>query len=116
MKSQLRHSAAIAAVGACWLSCIARAQAFYYGWSAQRDERNGFRFTAAMQWRSAAERFAPNAPAADYCWRQWERIMRLPRHLATPVGCDFVSEMIPQLATSTAEAPVNDLTPLTIAA
>jgi len=54
--------------------------------AAQREERNGFKYTAAMKWRSAAELFAPDARAAEYCWCKWERIMQLPRRLARPFG------------------------------
>jgi hypothetical protein len=86
MKSCHRHNPAIAAVGAWWLSHIAgRVRAFQYGCAAERDERNGFPYTAAMEWRKAAELTA-NTRAAEYSWRQWERIMQLPRRLAEPVG------------------------------
>jgi len=53
---------------------------------AQREERNGFIYAAAMKWRSAAELFAPNTRTVEYCWREWERIMHLPRRLAGPAG------------------------------
>jgi hypothetical protein len=53
---------------------------------AQKEERNGFTYTAAMKWRSAAELFAPDTRAVEYCWREWERIMHLPRRLAGPAG------------------------------
>jgi hypothetical protein len=39
-----------------------------------------------MEWRKAAELFAPNTRAAEYSWRKWERIMHLPRRLAEPVN------------------------------
>lgn len=72
-------------VGAWWLSnAVALAKAFHYGRAAQRDERNGFPNTAAFEWRKAAELFASKTRAAEYCWRQWERIMHLPRRLAGP--------------------------------
>ena len=78
---------AIATVGASWLrNVIVLARACHYGCAAQRDERNGFACTAAMEWRHAAELFAPKTLAAEYCWRQWERIMHLPRRLADPVN------------------------------
>jgi hypothetical protein len=51
---------------------------------ARREERNGFKYTAAMKWRDAAELFAPDARAVEYCWCEWERIMQLPRRLAGP--------------------------------
>jgi len=87
MNSGNRHNPAIAAVGAWWLSTIVvPAKAFHYGCAAERDERKGFPYTAAMEWRKAAELFAPNTRAAEYSWRQWERIMHLPRRLAGPIG------------------------------
>jgi hypothetical protein len=61
--------------------------AMRYSLTAQRDEKNGFPFTAAMGWRKAAELLAPITPMSDRCWREWERIMRLPRHLAGPICC-----------------------------
>jgi hypothetical protein len=94
MKSCHRHSPAIAAVGAWWLSHIAgRVRAFHYGRAAERDERNGFPYTAAMEWRKAAELTA-NTRAAEYSWRKWERIMHLPRRLAAPV-CDSQQAAFP---------------------
>ena len=60
------------------------AKAFRCSRDAQREERHGFKYTAAMKWRSAAELFAPDARAVEYCWREWERIMQLPRRLAGP--------------------------------
>lgn len=57
-----------------------------YWRAAERDEKNGFPFTAAMEWRKAAELFAPVAVASGYCWRKWERTMHLPKRLARPVG------------------------------
>ena len=57
-----------------------------YCLAAERDERNGFPLTAAMEWRKAAELLTPLAMASDRCWREWERIMRLPRRLAGPIG------------------------------
>lgn len=72
---------------AWWLSkVVVEAGALRYARSAQRDERNGFPYTAAMKWRHAAEFSVSDARAADYCWEQWERIMNLPRRLAGPVG------------------------------
>jgi len=62
------------------------ASAFRYARAAQRDERNGFPYTAAMKWQYAGELSAPDTPAAEYCWEQWERIMHLPRRLAGPVS------------------------------
>jgi hypothetical protein len=56
-----------------------------YCLAAERDEKNGFPLTAAMEWRKAAELLTLVPLAADRCWRKWERIMRLPRRLAGPI-------------------------------
>ena len=61
------------------------ALAMRYCLAAQRDEVSGFPFTAAVEWRKAAELLAPVTPMSDRCWLEWERIMRLPRHLAGPI-------------------------------
>ena len=100
MRSQHKQNVSIAAIGACWLTLMARARAFQYGQAAQRDERKGFPYTAAMEWRNAAELFPTNTYPADYCWRQWERIMHLPRHLAIPVddGLKIASPAMPDTA------------------
>jgi hypothetical protein len=58
------------------------AKAFHCSHDAQREERNGFKYTAAMKWRIAAELFAPDAQAVESCWCEWERIMQLPRRLS----------------------------------
>ena len=82
-----RRKLAIATVGAWWLRNIAvPIQAFHSSRTASRNEHNGFPYVAALNWRHAAELFAPNTLASDYCWRQWERIMHLPRRLAGPIG------------------------------
>lgn len=60
--------------------------AIAYGRAARRDESNGYEFTAAMRWRKAAHLMASIPLASDLCWKQWERIMRLPRRLAVPIG------------------------------
>lgn len=87
MQSSNRQNPVIAAIGAWWISNIAvPARAFHYGCAAQKDERNGFPYTAAMEWHKAAELFAANTRAAEYCWRQWERIIHLPRQLAGPIS------------------------------
>jgi hypothetical protein len=88
MKDRNRRRDRLAvATAAWWLRNIGLpAEGFHYSRSAQRDERNGFAYTAAMEWRHAAEIFVANTLAAEYCWRQWERIMRLPRRLAAPVS------------------------------
>ena len=102
MKNRNRRNPAIAATGAWWLSnVIVPAKAFHYSLAALRDERSGFPCTAAMQWRQAAELFAPSTRAAEYFWRQWERIMHLPRRLAEPIGISC------QIASSLPAAPVS---------
>lgn len=87
MKCRHNHRLVIAAIGARWFWNIAAvAKAVHYVRAAQIDERNSFRYTAAMEWQLAAGLFASNTLAAEYCWRQWERIMHLPRRLAGPIG------------------------------
>ena len=54
--------------------------------AAQRDEKNGFPLTAAMEWHKAADLFVPIDPVADLCWRRWERIVQLPRQMAAPIS------------------------------
>jgi hypothetical protein len=81
MKRHQKHATVI--VGTWWLrNMLVLATAFHYGYAAHRDERNGFVYTAAMEWRHAAELFAPDTLVGQYCWTQWERIMSLPRRLA----------------------------------
>lgn len=70
----------------CASSIAVLAKALHYGRAAHRDEDAGFPCTAAIEWRHAAELFDPNTLAAEYCWRQWERIMQLPRRLADPIS------------------------------
>jgi hypothetical protein len=53
--------------------------------AADRDQRCGFRYTAAMEWRKAAELLAQVPTLAERCWREWERLMQLPRRLAEPI-------------------------------
>jgi hypothetical protein len=60
--------------------------ALAYCYAAQRDEGNGYEFTAAMEWRKAAELLSRIPAAADRCWRHWEQLMQLPRRLARPIG------------------------------
>jgi hypothetical protein len=96
MKSRNRHNPVIAVTGDWWLSnVIIPAKAFHYSLDAVCDERNGFPYTAAMEWRQAADLFGPSTRAAEYFWRQWERIMHLPRRLAGPIGisCQTASSM-----------------------
>lgn len=61
------------------------AVAMRYCLAAQRDEKDGFPFTAALEWRKAAELLGPITPMSGRCWLEWERIMHLPRHLAGPI-------------------------------
>lgn len=61
-------------------------EAFSYCEAAKRDEGNEFPLTAAMEWRTAAELAAPIPQLAEACWKEWERIINLPRHLALPIG------------------------------
>jgi len=87
MKGGRNYIRASATIHAWWLAnVVVVANAVHYSCAARRDERNTFFYTAAMEWRHAAELFAPNTLAAEYCWRQWERIMRLPRRLAGLTG------------------------------
>ena len=86
MRSRNNQKLAIAAVGAHYLASIAIfGKAFHYVRAARRDERAGFSSAAAFEWRKTAELLS-GTPAADYAWRQWERIMQLPRRLAAPIG------------------------------
>jgi hypothetical protein len=105
MKSHSTHNLAIAAVGAWWLTnIVAPAKALHYRRVAQRDERNGFPYTAAMEWRKAAELFGSKTRAAEYCWRQWERMMHLPRRLAGPIGVCQVTAFPSQSASGSRPA------------
>ncbi len=78
-----------------YLAATAWARTFHYIRAARCDEENGFPYTAASEWRKAAELLNWNTLAADYAWRQWERIMQLPRRMAAasssvtsaPEGC-----------------------------
>ncbi len=54
--------------------------------AAQRDENNGFPFTAAMEWRKAAELSSWITLLANRYWQEWEGIMKVPRRLAEPIG------------------------------
>jgi len=72
---------------------------------ARRDERNGFPFSAAMEWREAAGLCASISLLADFCWREWERIMRLPRQMAIPIGVAPVP-LVEAAATNSAQQPL----------
>lgn len=84
--------------------------ALRYCMAAQRDEKNGFPFTAAMEWHKAADLFVPIGPVADLCWRRWERIVQLPRQMAVPISdqprCDASSSQHPVPAQSGNEFPI----------
>jgi hypothetical protein len=60
--------------------------AFQYRRDAKQDEDKGLPFTAAMEWRHAAEVSSWVTPLANSYWREWERIMQLSRRLAEPIG------------------------------
>lgn len=65
-----------------------------------------------MEWRHAAELFHSNTLAADCFWRQWERVMQLPRRLAEPItdSRPGVLQLEPMFATRpTMEAGVNPI-------
>ncbi len=86
MKCRNNRNLSVAAVAALWATNVAVvAKALHYGRAAHRDERDGFTYAAAMEWRHAAELFHSNTLAADYFWRRWERVMQLPRRLAEPI-------------------------------
>ena len=95
MENRKAEKLVMTAIGIWWLqSIVVPLKALHLRRAAQRDERRGFRYTAAIEWRHAAELFAPSTMACEYCWRQWERIMLLPRRLAEPVGVP-VTKVIP---------------------
>ena len=77
----------MAAVSArCLAHIAALRKAVHYVCAARRDEQDRFPYAAALEWRKAAELFGSDTPDAEYCWRQWERIMQLPRWLAGPIS------------------------------
>ena len=87
MMTRNNHRLAMAAVSArCLTHIAALRKAVHYVCAAHRDEHNGFPYTAALEWRKAADLFGFDTPAAHYCWRQWERIVHLPRWLAGPIS------------------------------
>jgi len=81
---EMRVAVAIAAEYIAGVAAIS--QAIRYVYAAHRDERDGFLYTAASEWRHAADLFTLNNQGVEYCWRQWERIMRLPRSFAVPIS------------------------------
>jgi hypothetical protein len=87
MTNRKDRRSAVVKIGGSWMrDVVVLAKALHYGHAAQRDERNGFPYTAAMEWRHAAELSLSGSLAAEYYWGQWERIMHLPRQLAAPIG------------------------------
>jgi len=72
-----------------------------YWRAAEKDEKNGFPFTAALEWQEAAECFGWISLVSNRCWEEWERIMHLPRQLSTPIG---ESEVVLQLAVAALDA------------
>ena len=113
MKSRWDCMITMANTGERWFSHVAAlAGALAYGFAAVRDEHNRFEYTAAMEWRDAAQLVSPASSwAGELCWRQWERIMQLPRRLAQPLGLDTVLVM-PELMVSSKpqSAPAIDAT------
>jgi hypothetical protein len=87
MTNRNNHRLAMAAVSArCLAQIAALRNAVHYVCAAHRDEQNDFPYAAALEWRKAAELFSSDTPMAEYCWRQWERIVQLPRRLAGPIS------------------------------
>lgn len=48
-----------------------------------------------MEWRQAAELFGAKTLFAESSWRQWERIMRLPRRFAVPISDSHATIVAP---------------------
>jgi hypothetical protein len=114
MKSLNTRNLAIASLCACCLRCIVVPRAFQYVYAAHRDERNGYPYTAAMEWRDAAELLLPITLAAEHCWRQWERIMHLPRQMAMPFRASHIVAF-PQNAAFTGQARTKPVDQILIA-
>ncbi len=86
MRRRDYHKFPVAAIRAWYFSNVAVVGVgIRYLRAAQRDERDGYGYTAAFEWRQAAEALVAYASTAEYCWRRWERLMRLPRQLAGPL-------------------------------
>ena len=114
MKNRKHEKLIFAKRGGWWMRvAFVLAKALHYGRAAQRDERNGFPYTAAMEWRLAAELLASGSFPAEYCWRQWERLMHLPQRLAVPVSSSR-HVMVP--ANPISPQPAMSQIPLTTAA
>lgn len=60
-------------------------RALLYASAARKHEQTQFPYTAAMEWRLAAELFGSNTLVGSYFWHRWERIMHVPRLLAGPI-------------------------------
>jgi hypothetical protein len=88
-----------------------------YCLAAQRNEKHGFPRTAAMEWRRAAELLTLIPLAANRCWREWERITRLPRRLAGPIVSAAAPNRLPTSDTEVIAAalPVLPSAPLAVA-
>jgi hypothetical protein len=107
MKNRKAEKLAMTTIGVWWLrNIVVPVKALHLRRAAQRDERHGLPYTAAMEWRHTAELFAPETLASEYCWRQWERIMLLPRRLAEPLSVS-VTNVVP-LKVASAKQPVMD--------
>ncbi len=109
MKHGKAGKLAVATIAAWWLqNVVVPTSAFHYSRAAWRDERNGFYYAAAIEWRHAAELVTPNTRIAEYCWSQWERIMRLPRRLAGSIDGSIITG-IAFKSTSKMRPEVNDI-------
>src|SRR5690242_17498644 len=78
------------------LTAKSNERALAYCAAAEKDEQAGFVMTAALEWRHAAECFAWDTDSADRCWRNWERLMHLPRGLANAIGASEASVDFPE--------------------
>jgi hypothetical protein len=86
LRGRKNRKLSLAGLGAyCVANVAVLAKALQYACAAQRDERNHFPYTAAMEWRLAAEFFGSNTFAAEYCWRHWEALMHLPHGLSKAI-------------------------------
>jgi hypothetical protein len=95
------------------LSRFLPAKSVHYVCAAQRDERNGFPYTAAMEWRHAAELMGTNTLLGEYCLWQWERIMHLSRRPAASISFSPAVDCPEQ---SSATRPTMNEIPIAIAA
>jgi hypothetical protein len=87
LRSRRNYKLSLAGLSACCVANVAViAKGLRYIRAAQKDEKNNFPYTAAMEWRLAAEFFGAHTLAAEYCWRHWESIMRLSHRFNDPIG------------------------------